>query len=97
MSTTPQPTPQPNVRHYNAQDKARLTDLINEGCVVFQEIDDLKNGFNDTIKALAEELDVKPSQLKKAVRIAYKNSLQEERDNFEEVEDILDTVGKGNT
>lgn len=84
----------PNVKHYNAEDTARLKKLVNEGCIVMQEIDDLNEGLNDTIKALAEEIDVKPSQLKKAIRIAHKNSLQEERDKFEEIEDILDVVGK---
>lgn len=84
----------PNVRHYNSEDVTRLKELVNEGCVVLQEIDDLNESFNDTVKAIAEELDIRPSQLKKAVKIAYKNTLNEERDKFEEVEDILQTVGK---
>ena len=91
MSTTQNP----NVKHYSAEDVIRLKQLINEGCTVLQEMDDLKQGLSETVKAIAEEVGVKPSQLNKAIKIAHKASLQDERDKFEEVEDILETVGRG--
>jgi phage host-nuclease inhibitor protein Gam len=87
------PTQNPNVKTYTADDVRRLKDLIREGCQVLQEIEDLRTSLNDTIKAIAEEVDVKPAQLKKAVNIAHKRTLDEERAKFEEVEDILETVG----
>ena len=44
---------------------------------------------------IAEELDIKPTVLNKAIKIAYKNSLSEERDAFDDMEMILDTIKRG--
>jgi transposase-like protein len=76
------------------EQKAKLMTLIQEGSKVMQEVDDLKGGLNDTVKAIAQELDIKPTLLSKAIRIAYKQSFQEELHDFEELEAILDAVGK---
>ena len=86
-------TPNPNVRHYSADDVNRLKELVREGCVVKQEVKDLNDGLNDTIKSIAEEMDIKPSMLKKVITVAYKNNRTEEQGKFEEMEDILDTLG----
>lgn len=78
----------------NAEEKAKLKQLIDEGCGVLQEVDDLKEGLRDTVKAIAEELDCKPSVLNKAISIAHKAKLTEARQDFEDVETILETVGR---
>lgn len=85
----------PNTKHYDADDVRRLKEIVTEGVKVMTEIDDLRTGLSETVKAIAEEVGVKPSQLQKAIRIANKRSLDEERDNFDTIEDILDTVGRG--
>lgn len=82
-----------NCRHYDAEDKARLKKLIQEGVTVKQEVKDLTEGLNDTVKAIAEELEISASQLKKAISVAHKNSLADEKAKFEEIEDILETIG----
>jgi len=61
---------------------------------VMHEIDTLNGGLTDTIKAIAEELEVKPSVLKKAIRIAHKASLGQANKEHEELNTILETVGK---
>jgi DNA-binding MarR family transcriptional regulator len=58
------------------------------------EIDTLQGGLTDTIKAIADELEVKPSTLKKAIRIAHKASLTQTNKDHEELNDLLETVGK---
>jgi hypothetical protein len=78
----------------SAEGKAKLTQLINEGMQVLHEVDTLNGGLNDTIKAVAEELDIKPGVLKKAVKIAHKASFGEEQNNHSLLETILTTVGK---
>ena len=83
-----------NQKSFKSEDIVRLKQLINEGCEVHQEIDDLKAGLSETVKAIAEELELKPSQLNKAIRIAHKASMSEEREKLNEIEDILDAVGK---
>lgn len=79
---------------FRQEDVARLKQLIDEGCQVMGEMDDLKAGLSETVKAIAEELDLKPAQLNKAIRIAFKASLNEERAALDEIEDILDAVGR---
>jgi transposase-like protein len=81
-------------RTFNAEAKTKLTQLVNEGISVLQEVDTLNEGLNDTVKAIAEELEVKPSVLKKAIRTAHKQRLNEENEANEELNTILQTVGK---
>ena len=58
-------------RVFSSEDKAKLTQLVNEGITVMQEVDDLNDGLNDTIKAIAEEMQIKPTVLKKALQTIY--------------------------
>ena len=81
-------------RSFNAEEQTRLKKLIDEGCQVSYEIDALKEGLRDTVKAIAEEMDLKPGVLNKAIRVAHKASFQDEFDKFDELETILETVGK---
>ena len=81
-------------RSFNGEEQARLKRLIDEGCQVTYEIETLKEGLRDTVKAIAEEMDLKPGVLNKAIRIAHKASFQDEYDKFDELETILETVGK---
>ncbi|MDA9373870.1 hypothetical protein N9R43_00590 [bacterium] len=78
----------------NAEEKAKLKQLVDEGCSVLQEVEDLKGGLKDTVKAIAEEMDIKPAILNKAISIAHKSRLQEARQDFEDVEMVLESVGR---
>jgi transposase-like protein len=79
---------------YNSEQKAKLNQVINEGIAVMQEVEDLNAGLSDTVKAIAESMDIKPSVLKKAIRIAFKSKLGEVSQDHEETVHILETVGK---
>lgn len=81
-------------RSFNGDAKIKLTQLFNEGMAVMQEIEDLGEGLNDTIKAIAEELEIKPATLKKALKIAHKAKLGETNRDHDELNTILETVGK---
>ena len=81
-------------RTFNGDAKIKLTQLINEGMQVMQEVEDLNTGLNETIKAIAEELEIKPATLKKAVKIAHKARLGETNRDHDELNTILETVGK---
>lgn len=81
-------------RTFNAEAKVKLTQLINEGISVLVEVETLNEGLNDTIKAIAEELEIKPSVLKKAIKVAHKQRLNETNEENEELNNILITVGK---
>lgn len=81
-------------RMFTAEQKAKLNQLFNEGMKVMREVEDLNAGLNDTVKAIAEEMEIKPALLKKAIKIAHKAALGEENKNHEELNTILETVGK---
>ena len=76
------------------EQKIKLTQIVNEGTAIYQEIDDLNEGLNDTIKAVAEEMDIKPGILKKAIKTAQKGNFQDQYADFDTLETILDTVGR---
>jgi hypothetical protein len=79
---------------FNGEQKIKLTQIINEGMQVMHEIETLTGGLNDTIKAVAEEMEIKPSILKKAIRLAHKAEFGREQQDHELLETILTTVGK---
>lgn len=79
---------------FNGEQKIKLIQMINEGMQVMHEVETLNGGLNDTIKAVAEELEIKPAVLKKAIKIAHKAELGKTRQDHELLETILETVGK---
>lgn len=81
-------------RMFSAEQKLKLIQIINEGIQVMTEIEDLNAGLNDTVKAVAEEMEIKPAILKKAIRIAAKSKLGETNKDNEELNNILETVGR---
>jgi hypothetical protein len=83
-----------DVKTFNGEQKIKLTQLINEGMTVLHEIDTLNGGLTDTVKAIAEELEVKPSVLKKAIKLAHKSGLTQTNKDHEDLNSILEAVGK---
>ena len=79
---------------FNGEQKIKLTQIINEGMQVMHEVDTLQGGLADTIKAVAEELEIKPAVLKKAIKIAHKAEFGKAKQDHELLETILETVGK---
>lgn len=79
---------------FNPSEKIKLQQVISEGMNVMSEIETLNEGLKDTIKAIAEEMDIKPAVLKKAIKIAHKARFTQESENHELLETILTTVGR---
>jgi predicted regulator of amino acid metabolism with ACT domain len=78
---------------FGAPEQAKIKQIVAEGITVMQEIQDLTEGLNDTIKAVAEELEVKPSVIKKAIRIAQKDQWDQVFREFDDLETIVDISG----
>ncbi|MNK39758.1 hypothetical protein D3C87_583780 [compost metagenome] len=83
-----------NITGLTSEDKAKLKHVVNEGLKVTQEVEDLKGALNDTVKAVAEELGIKPSAINKAIRAAFKANIADTREELDNVEEILNVVGK---
>ena len=77
-------------RMYGLEEKAKLEKLINEGSTVLREIEDLQEGLKETVKAVAEELNVKTTVINRAIKIAHKGDWQAYNADWEEIEAILD-------
>jgi len=81
-------------RTFSTEQKTKLTQVINEGMQIMHEVEALNAGLSDTIKAIAEELDIKPGVLKKAIRLAHKSEFGREQQDHDLLETILTTVGR---
>lgn len=81
-------------RVFNQEEKAKLTQLINEGLDVLRDVEDLNEGLKDTVKAIGEEMQIKPSVLNKAIKTAYKADFTKHSEDLAALENILATVGK---
>ena len=78
-----------STRMYGPEEKAKLERLINEGSNVIREIEDLSEGLKETVKAVAEELQIKPSIINKAIRIAHKDNWKDHEQEWNDIEMIL--------
>lgn len=78
---------------FGAPEQAKLKQLVKDGWQTLEEIKSLQEGLNDTIKAVAEELDIKPSVIKKAIRTAMKDDWEQTAKDFSDLEDIVHTTG----
>jgi len=76
------------------EQKVKLKQIVSEGIAVMQDIEDLSAGLNETVKAVAEEMDIKPGILKKAIKTAQKGTFQNQYEDFDTLETILDAVGR---
>ncbi len=82
------------IRTFGPSEIAKLKQLMNEGIQVTGEVEALREGLKDTVKAISEEMDMKPAVLNKAIRIAYKNEFAQVQDSFSAVEEVLQAVGR---
>ena len=82
------------VRNFNEAERQKLIQIISQGSQVLGEVDDLKGGLRDTVKAIAEELELKPAMINKAISIAHKYNYKNLTDDLDTSESILVAAGK---
>lgn len=82
---------QPKLLTYD--DQVKLKELVREGVRVLSDTQALKDGLGDSIKALAEELQVKPSVLRRCIRTAYKSDFQQLDADHMQLENLLSAAG----
>jgi len=79
---------------FNVEEQLKLKQLMTEGLSVMEEIEVLNGGLKDTVKAIAEEMEIKPAVLTKAIKTAHKSGFHQATTDFELLENILETVGR---
>ena len=82
------------VKNFNEAEKQKLIQIISQGSQVLGEVDDLRTGLRDTVKSLAEELELKPALINKAISIAHKGNYQNLSDDMDTLDSILTAAGK---
>ena len=83
-----------STRMYGPEEKAKLERLITEGGNVLREVEDLKEGLKETVKAVAEELQIKPSVINKAISIAHKDNWKDHEQEWNDIEMILGVTNR---
>ena len=82
------------VKNFNDGEKQKLIQIISQGSQVLGEVDDLRSGLRDTVKSIAEELELKPALINKAISIAHKGNYQNISDDMDTLDSILTAAGK---
>jgi len=82
------------VKNFNDSEKQKLIQIISQGSQVLGEVDDLRTGLRDTVKSIAEELELKPALINKAISIAHKGNYQNLSDDMDTLDSILTAAGK---
>jgi hypothetical protein len=82
------------MKTFSEADVTKLKQIINEGIQVKSEMEALRDGLKDAVSAVAEEMEIKPAVLNKAINIAYKAEFGKKREEFDELETILEKVGR---
>ena len=82
------------VKNFNDSEKQKLIQIISQGSQVLGEVDDLRTGLRDTVKSIAEELELKPALINKAITIAHKDNYKKLTDDLDTLESILVAAGK---
>lgn len=72
----------------------RLKELIDEGVKTQSEIESLREGITETVKAIAEELNIPAKLLKKAISTAHKGNFKEHEEELNDLERILQATGR---
>ena len=81
-------------RTYGPEEQAKLKRIVDEGANVLSEVEDLNAGLKDTVKVVAEELEIKPALINKAIKIAHKGDWSKYSEAFDSLENLIVAVGK---
>jgi len=79
-------------------DTTKIKQTVEAGVQVLREVDTLKEDMKTYVASLAEELDVKPATISKAIKLAHKNekddAIKQAQEEMTDVEIILQAAGK---
>jgi prophage DNA circulation protein len=81
-----------NTTSYDPAQIKKLEDYFAAGILIEEERATLNDGLKDLTAAIAEEMNIKPGLLSKALKLAVKASFTQQETDFETVGDILRAV-----
>jgi hypothetical protein len=83
-----------SIESLSSEDNVKLRHAIETGIKTTVEIAALREGLRDTIKTVATELQISPRELRRAIKAAIKENIDDEKTEVENVEMILALVGR---
>lgn len=72
------------------EDVKKIKTLIDDGCRVKDDVKALNEGLKETVAAIAEEMDIAPKVLNKAIMTVYKESLHEQQAELDDIDELLE-------
>lgn len=82
------------INNLSDTEKKKVKNFIDEALSTFQEVEDRRGALTDLSKVIAEELGIKHTILMKAARAAYKQSLEDDRESMDTIEELLVAAGR---
>lgn len=76
------------------EQRQKLDYLMKHGATELDKIKQIRENLNEDIKAFAEEIDVKPKHVRKAVRIAHNANFQDHQEDYDVVQTLLEATGR---
>lgn len=90
-----------NVRTFNEEEISKMKQIVEEGVKIKGQIKDLQAGLNDTVKSLCDrindgiedkELKVKASMIKKMINTKFRDNLDDQKEELDELAESLDRI-----
>lgn len=75
--------------------RTKLDYIMKQGAIELDKIKQIREALNEDIKAFAEEIDVKPKHVRKAVRLAHNANFQDHQEDYDVVQTLLEATGRG--
>lgn len=75
-----------------SNEKIRLTEFMDEGVSILQELKDRKESLKDLTKQVAEEIGCKPAALTTALNVRFAGNDEERREKMSDVDFILEVT-----
>jgi uncharacterized protein (DUF433 family) len=83
-----------SIESMSSEDNVKLRHVLDTGIRTTNDIAVLREGLKETIKAVAEELQIDAKDLRKAIRCAIKENIEDEKAQVENIAMILSVVGR---
>lgn len=81
-------------RSWSPDEVKKITEVLDEGNRVLSDIAALREGLKDTVTAISEQYEIPKKALNKAIRVYHKGNMAENKDETNEVEELLTVTGK---
>lgn len=76
-------------KNFNSEQKQKLGQVIADGVRVLDEVKSLNEGLRETVKAVADEYEIKASILTRAIKTAYDRNFDDQSDDVQLLDEIL--------